>query len=88
MAARSTECTPVHATRNLHVNADAIRARFGRQPLVPFVIRLSSGEAHDVRRPECILITKTRVVIDDPQEDRIAVCGLMHVTPVHYLQPT
>ena len=24
----------------------------------------------------------------DPQEDRIAVCSLMHVTSVDYLQPT
>jgi hypothetical protein len=27
-------------------------------------------------------------VITDPQEDRIAVCSLMHVTSVDYLQPS
>jgi len=70
------------------MNADAIRELVGRQPFVPFAIRLSSGEAHEVRHPECILITKTRVVITDPQEDRIAVCSLMHVTSVDYLQPS
>jgi hypothetical protein len=53
-----------------------------------FVIRLSGGETHEVRHPECILVTKTRVVITNPQEDRIAVCSLMHVTSVDYLQPT
>ena len=75
-------------TREMFMNADAIRELVRRQPFVPFVIRLSGGEAHEVRHPECILVTKTRVVITDPQEDRIAVCSLMHVTSVDYLQPT
>lgn len=70
------------------MNADAIRELVRRQPFVPFVIRLSSGESHEVRHPESILVTKTRVVITDPQEDRIAVCSFMHVTSVDYLQPT
>ena len=74
--------------QEIFMNADAIRELVRRQPFAPFVIRLSSGEAHEVRHPECILVTKTRLVITDPQEDRIAVCSLMHVTSVDYLQPT
>ena len=70
------------------MNAEAIREMVRRQPFVPFAIRLSSEETHEVRHPECIAITKTRVVITDPQEDRIAVCSLMHVTSVDYLQTT
>ena len=70
------------------MNAEAILELVQRWPFTPFVIRLSSGETHEVRHPECIAITKTRVVITDPQEDRIAVCSLMHVTSVDYLQTT
>ena len=70
------------------MNAEAILELVHRSPFVPFAIRLSSGETLEVRHPECIAITKTRVVITDPQEDRIAVCSLMHVTSVDYLQPT
>ena len=34
------------------MNAEAIREMVRRQPFVPFVIRLSSEETHEVRHPE------------------------------------
>ena len=70
------------------MNADAIRDLVRREPFQPFTIHLSSGEAHDVRHPECIAIGKGRIAITDPDADRVAVCSLMHVTTIEYLQPT
>lgn len=70
------------------MNPEAIRELLQRRPFIPFVIRLSSGETYDVRHPECIAIAKTRIVVTDPEEDRVAVCSLMHVTSVDYLQTT
>jgi hypothetical protein len=70
------------------MNADAIREMLGREPFQPFVIHLSSGEAHEVRHPECLAIGKGRIAITDPEADRVAVCSLLHVTSIEFLQPT
>ena len=59
-----------------------------REPFQPFVIHLSSGESHEVRHPECLAIGKGRIAITDPDADRVAVCSLMHVTSIQFLQPT
>jgi hypothetical protein len=68
------------------MNADAIREMLQRQPFQPFVIHLSSGETHEVRHPECLAIGKGRIVITDPDADRVAVCSLEHVTSIEFLQ--
>jgi hypothetical protein len=70
------------------MNADAIREMLRREPFQPFVIRLSSGESHEVRHPECLAIGKGRIAITDPDADRVAVCSLVHVTSIEFLQPT
>ena len=70
------------------MNADAIREMLGREPFQPFVIHLSSGEAHEVRHPECLAIGKGRIAITDPEADRVAVCSILHVTSIEFLQPT
>ena len=69
------------------MNADAIREMLAREPFQPFVIRLSSGEAHEVRHPECLAIGKGRIAITDLDADRVAVCSLLHVTSIEFLQP-
>jgi hypothetical protein len=38
------------------MNADAIREFLRRQPFEPFVIRMSNGETHEVRHPECLIV--------------------------------
>lgn len=53
---------------------------------MPFVIRLSTGEVHDVLHPECVALTKTKVVVTCPGEDRVVHCGLIHVNAVQTLQ--
>ena len=45
------------------MNADAIREMLAREPFQPFVIRLSNGEAHEVRHQECLAIGKGRIAI-------------------------
>jgi hypothetical protein len=69
------------------MNADAIREMLGREPFQPFVIHLSSGEAHEVRHPECLAIGKGRIAITDLDADRVAICSLVHVTSIEFLQP-
>jgi hypothetical protein len=53
-----------------------------KQPFEPFVLHLSSGEVYSIRHPECLALTKTRLVITDPVLDKITVCSMPRVTSV------
>ena len=70
------------------MSMESIRNLLRQEPFQPFVIHLSSGEPHEVRHPECLAIGKGRIAITDPDADRVAVCSLVHVTSIEFLQPT
>jgi hypothetical protein len=70
------------------MNADVIRELAHRQPFVPFVIRLSNGETHEIRHPECVVVGKTSAVVYYPEQDRFVFCSLIHINSVEALQPT
>ena len=70
------------------MTAEAIRELLSRRPFAPFVLHMSSGETHEVRHPECVLVTKTRVIVTEPDEDRVAICALLHVASIEHLQTT
>lgn len=70
------------------MNADTIREFARRQPFEPFVIRLSNGETHEVRHPECLLVFKTKVILGYPEDDRSVHLSLIHVNAVETLQST
>ncbi len=65
---------------------ESIREFIRREPFEPFVIRLSNGEAHEILHPECVAITKSKVVITYHEEDRVVHCSLIHVNAVELLQ--
>jgi hypothetical protein len=68
------------------MDAGAIREFILRRPFEPFVIRMSSGETHEVHHPECIALGKTRVYVSYPDEDRLVYCSLLNITSVESLQ--
>lgn len=70
------------------MNADTILEYLRRQPFEPFVIRMSNGEVHEVRHPECALVTNTRVHVYYPAQDRSVFCALIHINSVETLQAT
>jgi len=70
------------------MSAEAIRDLVRRQLFVPFVVRLSNGETHEIRHPECIVVGKTTAVVYDPEDDRFVFCSLIHIKSVEALQPT
>ena len=65
---------------------DALNEMLRRRPFIPFRVRLSSGECHDVRHPEMAMLLKSRIVIADPLMDRLAICTLLHITSVEEAQ--
>jgi len=68
------------------MNGDAVREWLNRRPFEPFVLRLSNGEAYEIRHPENLAIGKTRLVVVDPQTDRTAFVALIHVNSIEGLQ--
>ena len=65
---------------------ESFREFIRREPFKPFVVRLANGEAHEILHPECVAITKSKVVITYPEEDRVVHCSLIHVNAVEWLQ--
>ena len=68
------------------MNAETIREYLRRKPFEPFVIRMSNGEIHEIRHPECALLMKTRMVVYYPDDDRSVTCPLVHINSVETLQ--
>ena len=68
------------------MNADTIKDYLRREPFEPFVIRLSNGEVHEIRHPECAFVMKTRVIVYYPDEDRSVTCALVHINSVEALR--
>ncbi len=68
------------------MNADTIREYLRREPFEPFVIRMSNGEAHEIRHPECAFVMKTKMIVYYPADDRSVTCSLVHVNSVDALQ--
>jgi hypothetical protein len=68
------------------MTTDMLRDLVLRRPFEPFVINLSSGESHEIRHPECLAIGKTRIVVSYPEDDRLAICSVLHITSVDALQ--
>ena len=68
------------------MNMDTIREWLRRQPFEAFILRMSNGETHEVRHPECMALGKTRVVVSYPDEDRVVHLSLIHVNAIEALQ--
>ena len=68
------------------MNMETIRNLLRQEPFQPFLIRLSNGESHEVRHPECAALSKTKVIVTYPDEDREVFCSLIHVNAVEMLQ--
>lgn len=68
------------------MSPDTIRDYLRREPFEPFVIRMSNGEVHEIRHPECAFVMKSRVIVYYPDDDRSVTCALIHVNSVETLQ--
>jgi hypothetical protein len=68
------------------MTTDTLRDLVLRRTFEPFVINFSSGESHEIRHPECLAIGKTRIVVSYPEEDRLVICSVLHITSVEALQ--
>ena len=68
------------------MNMETIREWLSRRPFEPFVVKLSNGEAHEVRHPENVILMKSRLVIGYPETDHAVHVSLIHVNSIQALQ--
>ena len=64
----------------------ALRELLSHERFHPFTIHLSDGKSYEVRHPENMLVTKSRVIIAFPEIDKVVIAALLHVTSVSMLQ--
>src|SRR5262245_4076906 len=64
------------------MNYEYFQNLLSARPFQPFVVQLSSGDIHPVRYPSNAILTRTRMVIADPDADQIVVCSLLHIVKV------
>ena len=46
------------------------------------MLRLSNGEAHEVRHPENVVLLKSRLIVGYPEADRAVHCSLIHINSI------
>jgi hypothetical protein len=61
------------------MNAETLREMLRRQPFEPFEVRLSSGEVHQIRHPEFAIVTPGRLIVADPETERVSILSLFHI---------
>jgi hypothetical protein len=68
------------------MNAETIRELLRRQPFEAFAIRMSNGDAHEIRHPKTVMIVGGRLVVGYPDTGRIAILSLLHVAAIEMHQ--
>lgn len=68
------------------MNEANMRQFLQSKPFEPFMVVMSSGKTHWVKHPENAVLTKTKIVIVDPDEDSVAICALLHIPSVETRQ--
>jgi hypothetical protein len=67
------------------MNHEYIQTLLNARPFEPFAVQLSSEVTHPVRYPGYAFLTRTRLVIGDPDADNVVVCSLLHIVKVEML---
>lgn len=67
------------------MNYEYFQQLLAARPFEPFVVHLSHGETHAVRYPGCAIVTRGRLIIADPDADRVMHCSLLRIAGVDFL---
>jgi hypothetical protein len=63
----------------------AIRELLHQRPFVPFRIRLSNGDAHDVMNPHLVALMKSKVFIAKQKSESWAFISYLHIAALEHL---
>jgi hypothetical protein len=57
-----------------------------KRPFEPFEVRMSNGDAFQVRLPDFAILTKSRLIVVEPETERTTFCALLHIADIKMLQ--
>ncbi|MGL4512094.1 MAG: hypothetical protein ACRCT8_03325 [Lacipirellulaceae bacterium] len=63
-----------------------IQSLLRRRPFCSFEVRMSNGDAHQVRHPEMAFLLKSNVIFGSPDSDEFAFVSLLHVVEVKAIE--
>lgn len=64
------------------MTGNELRAFLDREPFEPVRVRLSSGNAHEIRNPELAVVMRTRLFVAQPGTDRYTLIPFLHIAAV------
>ena len=64
------------------MHADELRELLEREPFEPFRLRLSSGDAFEVRNPGLAMVMRSRLFLAFPDSDRWTLIPFLHIAAV------
>ena len=64
------------------MNAENLRKMLSMRPFEPLEVELSSGQVFPIEHPENAIVTKSILVIVDPETDTVRWPSLVHVVAV------
>jgi hypothetical protein len=67
------------------MNTETMLSLLRRQPFQPFEVRMSNGDAYQIRHPEMALLLRSNLVLGTPESDDFIFCSLLHVAEVKAL---
>jgi hypothetical protein len=64
------------------MSSNELREFLDREPFEPFRIRLSSGDAYEIRNPGLAVVMRSRLLLADPESDRYTLIPYLHIAAV------
>jgi hypothetical protein len=64
------------------MNAAEIREALDREPFEPLRIRISSGDAYEVRNPNLVVVMRSRLFVAFPDSDRWTLIPFLHIAAI------
>lgn len=64
------------------MNTETMLSLLRRQPFQPFEIRMSNGNAFQIRHPEMAFLLRSSVILGSPESDDFKFLSLLHVADV------
>jgi hypothetical protein len=63
-----------------------LREILDREPFQPVRVRLSSGDAYEIRRPDLAVVMRSRLFLAFPNSDRGTLIPFLHIAAIESLR--
>ena len=64
------------------MNSETFQTLLKRQPFQPLEVRMSNGDAHQIRHPENAFLLRSNIILGSQESDDFEFLSLLHVAEV------